>query len=67
MKHARKTVAALALFALAPLVGCDQGGQVEDASAPDTATTPDTTRQPPPRDTPPPPPEEPGIDDPSGG
>lgn len=53
MKHTRKIIAAAGLFALAPLVGCDQG--VEDASAPDgatgTQTTPppaDTTQEPPP-------------------
>jgi hypothetical protein len=68
VKHARKTLAAVALFGLAPLVGCDQNG-IEDAS-----TTEGTTQQPP-RDTTPPPPErepppapEPGgIDDPSAG
>lgn len=47
MKHTRKIIAAAGLFALAPLVGCDQG--VEDASAPDGATGTQTT--PPPADT----------------
>lgn len=69
MKHARKTLVAVALFGLAPLVGCDQG--IDDAST-ETDTTPDTTRQPPPADTteppPPPPAEDPGgIDDPASG
>lgn len=67
MKHTRKILAAAGLFALAPLVGCDQG--VEDASSPDGATG-TQTQQPPPADTTgePPPAEEPGeIEDQSIG
>lgn len=71
MKYPRKTLAAVALFGLAPLVGCDQGG-VEDASTPgqDTTRQPDTTQPPPDRQPPPREPTDPdpgGIEDPSGG
>jgi len=68
VKHARKTLAAVALFGLAPLVGCDQNG-VDDASTPrDTTRQPDTTQPPPDREPPPAQPADPGgIEDQSTG
>ena len=62
MKHVRKSLAAVALFGLAPLVGCDQG--IDDAST--ETPTPDTTRQPPPVDTTEPARDPPPIEDPGG-
>lgn len=72
MKYPRKTLAAVALFGLAPLIGCDQAG-VDDASTPDDVTPGDTTREPDTTQTPDrePPPAEPtdpgGIEDQSTG
>lgn len=60
MRHARKTLAAVALFGLAPLVGCDQG--VEDAGTPGA----DAPRQQPPADQPPAQQEPDGMGDPGG-